>query len=413
MFTGLTRWAAFGLWLSLAAWFIAYLFLACLLGIAHTYLIYPALLHFWAAGRGCNARGNGNEFRQNGLSPTWPAVHLFLSAHNEAAVLPTTLAALNEQHYPGRLMMHLADDLSDDATAALLEQFCQSDRRHFHPNHRRRGKPATINQLVGRAAPGPNDILVFMDASVVPAPDAIHQLVATFNQNPSLGVADTRMLPLPTEGKGDIARYEADYIRREGRLKVLEGRRFGYIAGPFGGCWAMRARYFRPVPTNYLVDDFYLCLSAYAAGARGAVAEKAVVHEQVGGRLSREFRRKRRIGAGNWQNMSCFRDLWWPPLRDPLAFILFSHKVLRWWTPLLLCFAGACVVSLAVLSGNYWMAITFALLLVLSTRVRALNYFLAMNAALLLGLKDYLTGIRTNVWQPSRRDPERTEDDRR
>jgi hypothetical protein len=34
---------------------------------------------------------------------------------------------------------------------------------------------------------------------------------------------------------------------------------------------------------------------------------------------------------------------------------------------------------------------------------RYLSYFIAMNAALLVGCWRYLTGIKSNVWQPSQR----------
>jgi hypothetical protein len=144
----------------------------------------------------------------------------------------------------------------------------------------------------------------------------------------------------------------------------------------------------------------------------------AVCYEDVSDHLPEEFRRKARISAGNFQNLAEFRQLLWPPWRG-VAFAFWSHKVLRWLTPLLLLLALAANVALVLRGAGWFYQLTLAgqlalPLLVLLDRVvgrlgwhprllRFVTHFYSMNAALALGLWRYLRGVRTTVWQPTQR----------
>lgn len=353
-----------------------------------------------------------------------------MAAHNEEAVLPEKLRTLAEQDYPGSLNFWLGSDNSSDRTEEIITRFCEeipftsgprggrARRCNGVVKSSRTGKPGLINELANRA--GNAGIYVITDAGVLLAPNTVTELVRPMLSDPSLGVVDARMVQTGARGEG-VGRAERAYIDREVAVKIGEGRRFGRIIGPFGGCWAIRAAAFDPVPPNFLVDDFYLCMRAYERGFRGRTNPAAVVYEPVGQRLADEYRRKVRIGAGNWQNLVRFHRLWFPPWQDGLARAFFSHKVLRWWTPFFLLLGGAAALGLVVLTGNHWVALAFGLVLgatlgaaltdLLLARffnvhlrpLRAMRYFLAMNAALLHGFFRYLSGIHTNVWQPSNR----------
>nr|WP_256534158.1 glycosyltransferase [Lewinella sp. JB7] len=342
-----------------------------------------------------------------------------MAVHNEAAVLPEKLRSLADTDYAGPLQFHFRSDQSTDATDDLLRQFARSfpDQTFVTRNDLRTGKPASVNQII--ASLPPTGVYVLTDASVFLTPTAVTELVRPMLADENIGVVDSRMVHTGLRDSG-VSRLEDRYIGREVGIKQAESCLWQTMIGPFGGCWAIRAEAYRPVPPAFLVDDFYLCMAAYEAGWLGVASDRAVVYEGVGQRLSDEFRRKRRIGAGNWQNLLRFRRLWWPPLRDPLAFAFFSHKVLRWLTPQLLLVGAVAWLGVILLTGNYWATALFVvvcaacvlavivdpLLHVLgihSSRVRALRYFLAMNLALLLGFFRFLNGIHSNVWQPSHR----------
>ena len=387
--------------------------LVCTLAVVHTYLLYPAYL-FRRAAALPPAPATGAKHL--------PTVHILMAVHNEELVLAEKLRTIDQQQYPGPLRLWVADDCSTDATARILADFTFSDparRFHYHRNPQRSGKPASINALAALA--GPQDVYLLTDASVMLPPTTVALLIAPLAADPALGLVDSCLVHTGAARHG-ISTSEVTYINREVALKQAEGRVLGYPIGPFGGCWAIRGAAYRPVPPNYLVDDFFLCMSAYRLGWRGESSSAAVVYEAVGQELAQEFRRKVRIGSGNWQNLVHFSDLWWPPFQNGLAFAFFSHKVLRWLTPFLLLLIGCCLLLLWRVGGNYWAGALLAIavlvpltsllvdrLLVAQGRhvpaLRHLNYFVAMNAALLVGFVRYLNGISTNVWQPSSRIP--------
>jgi len=370
-----------------------------------------------------------------------------MAVHNEELVLEQKLASLAVQDYPGELRFLIGSDNSSDRTNEILIHWAAKDDR-FRPTlfTSRQGKPGIINQLAEQVAArptglsgdrldlhspqvnpaplprgeGPGEgIYVLTDASVILHPNVITELVRPMLKDERIGVVDATMVQTGGKAEG-IGLAEVQYINREVKIKRAEGQLWGAMIGPFGGCWAIRAEAFRPVPDNFLVDDFFLCMAAYEAGWLGISSEAAIVEEAVGQTISDEFRRKVRISSGNWQNLVRFRKLWWPPTKNELSFALFSHKILRWWTPFFLLIGILCSLLLALPLGNHWVVILLgilSLLLLLGVLLdvalapmgihlkglRSLRYFLAMNAALLVGFYRFLTGITTNVWQPSNR----------
>jgi hypothetical protein len=100
-----------------------------------------------------------------------------------------------------------------------------------------------------------------------------------------------------------------------------------------------------------------------------------------------------------------------------IAFYFFSHKILRWFTPFFLI--GIFIVSgiLAWYSTVY--VVIFAALVcslgvllldfllkkigVHSRLLRFISHFYQMNFALLLGFFNYIKGVQSNVWQPTKR----------
>lgn len=410
--------------------FLLFIWLLCLAGVLHTYLIYPWLMLRWARSQDAGPDGLAKQDAES-RAAALPAVYVLMAAHNEEAVLPLKLASLTAQDYAGPLRFLVGSDNSSDATNDMLAAAAREDERLIATYFRsRQGKPSIINQLAERALTlnwarrgNPNRaIFIITDASVILRPDVISQLVMPMHIDSRIGVVDATMVQTGAVAEG-IGQAETLYINREVRLKRAEGVRWGAMVGPFGGCWAVRADAFTPIPDNFLVDDFFLCMAAYEKGYLGISSPTAIVEEGVGQRIDEEFRRKVRISSGNWQNLVHFRKLWWPFWQSPLAYAVFSHKILRWLTPMLLLIGAICLGGLRWYyrgAGNLLFPRLFELsviavvglplLDVILSRIgvhlrllRNARYFLAMNVALLVGFWRYLTGITSNVWQPSKR----------
>jgi hypothetical protein len=144
-------------------------------------------------------------------------------------------------------------------------------------------------------------------------------------------------------------------------------------------------------------------------------APNAVARMPIEGDAAVQFRRKRRLGKGNLQNLWAFRAL---ALNPRLAYAWISHKVIRWLSPWLLLVT---VLSWGwALSGSAWGlalvllgGIEFTALLILIQRNRRIPavwaqrlgaplHFLHMNLALALGAWDLLweklRGRQARVW---------------
>ena len=95
---------------------------------------------------------------------------------NEAARLPQLLAALQNQTYSGKLEIIVADGQSEDETAQIARQFpavilVESER-------------GVSRQRNAGAAIATGELLVFLDADDLPAPDFLKQIAAAYRRFP-------------------------------------------------------------------------------------------------------------------------------------------------------------------------------------------------------------------------------------
>jgi cellulose synthase/poly-beta-1,6-N-acetylglucosamine synthase-like glycosyltransferase len=249
---------------------------------------------------------------------------------------------------------------------------------------------------------------VLTDADAFFEPDCLTELVKPFADTQIGGVqAD---LILQTENGNEVAHEEARYTYREMEIKQGEGRK-GCIIGAFGACYALRRQLYQAVPDGFVVDDFYLFMRVLQQEKACVFAENARYRLLLSGDAALQFRRKRRIGKGNFQNLAVFAPMLFRFNRT--AYCFWSHKVLRWLTPFLLATAWFSSLVLAYTGWFYGLTailISLALVLALTDQfvckplglrirpLRFLRHFLWMNLALLLGLWDALSGPRQGYW---------------
>jgi cellulose synthase/poly-beta-1,6-N-acetylglucosamine synthase-like glycosyltransferase len=180
--------------------------------------------------------------------------------------------------------------------------------------------------------------------------------------------------------------------------------------------YAMRRAQYRPIPPDTIVDDFSISVDLILRGQRCAYDPEARATEEIPPRIQDEFRRRVRIGIGNyqaWRRHAALMD----PRRGAVAFAFVSHKCLRWLVPLCLLVALACNALLAPTSAVY-LGLMLAQLVfyatafgghVLSRRrrisglLRLPTFFVSMNLALLIGFCRYVAGGYSGAWARSAR----------
>ena len=382
------------------------LFWLCALAIFHSYVLFPLILQLLGAIR-----------RRKLVSPVEvqapPFISILLSAYNEEDVIEVKIRSVFNTSFPvSQFELILGSDNSSDRTPEIIEKLAlEFPTIRFFRFNERQGKPNVINKLA-EAANG--DILVLTDANVIFDQDTLTQITLPFGDQ-KIGLVDTQMINLGMKREG-ISFQEKAYISREVKIKHLESILWGVMMGPFGGCFAIRKRLFVPIPQNFLVDDFFLNMQVFKSGYQAVNNPDARVYEDVSNDLSIEFNRKIRIATGNFQNLSHFVKLL-SPARPALAFCFLSHKVLRWLGPVFLLLSFVSLVYLSTVSPVYlsFLIVFLGALLIpavdyllkklnLHFRIlRFVTHFLGMNLALILGMARYLKGVKTNVWQPTKR----------
>ena len=404
----------------------------------YSYIGYPLLLFLLASvvqmGRDAYYLVSRAERRRR--SERLPRVSILLAAYNEEEVIERTLRNCLAADYPrDALEILVGSDCSSDGTDAVVRKFvcgtaalaCDESGEPFRtagggcatPHEalrtvrllrfdERRGKLSVIRDCVAQAR---GDILVFSDANTRLEADAIRSLVRHFD-NPNIGaVCGELRLIRPDGGSAD----EGAYWRYELVLKILESR-LDSVLGANGAIYAMRRELFPALPSRLVTDDFVIPMKVRSRGFRVLYDPEAVALETAPAGVEDEFRRRVRIGAGNWQALWYCRDLLLP-WKGFVSLSFWSHKVLRWFTPFMLV-AG--LVANACLLGRPFWRVVFALQLAFYAAaaigyalrrmrlpagpLRMAHYFVAINLALALGLARGMLGRQRAAWERTSRE---------
>ena len=368
------------------------IFLVALSLIALTYVVYP-LWQLIFPGKPIDFTG---EF-------TPPSVSVVFAAYNESAIIEAKIRSIYSTNYPIDLLsVWIGSDLSnygtDDIIRNLQSEFPQLN---LHVNDNRSGKSATINLLVERTAA---EVIIATDANILFKETTIEELVRPIALQKATAVAGT----LAYEAGGvtnSTATNEKAYLSLENAIRRAESRKHGICFGMEGGLYSMRKSYWKPIPPNTFMEDFFQTVQLIARDQKVLFNEGAIGLEDVSTSLREEYKRKIRISIGNWQNLIRFYPLLFKH-PYPFGILFLMHKVLRWLTPHLYLialiaglFTSQWLISSIILIGlpvSQFILMSFGL-------ATPLAYFYAMNAALFIGFLRYLKGVKSSVWQPTKR----------
>jgi cellulose synthase/poly-beta-1,6-N-acetylglucosamine synthase-like glycosyltransferase len=189
------------------------------------------------------------------------------------------------------------------------------------------------------------------------------------------------------------------------------------LLGANGAIYAIRRPLWRPLAPNTICDDFCIAMNVAAAGHRLVYEPQAWAEEDTPETIGAEYRRRVRIGIGNFQAL-----VWHPEylIRTTPAtrFTYVSHKVLRWIGPHLLL-VGLLASSALAPSAPRWAAFAglqmagyaaAALLYVASERgvrlpslLRIAAFVFALNWAFLVASWRFVMGRYSGSWRRSSR----------
>lgn len=383
------------------------LFFAAVYGILHSYLFYPAWLFITTD---TSKKKYGEEYSEG---EELPMLAILCAAYNEEKVIRQKIKSVFDTSYPlHRIQFYIGSDASTDATNSIIKEFiAQYPQLKLVEFPGRTGKSGIINKLAENADA---DLFILTDANVIFKHDTIFQLVKHFKNSGVKQVA-ANIIKLSPNNDG-IASQEKSYIGMENRIKQCESIKWQAVMGAEGGCYAIRKSYFAPVPPKFFMDDFYITMNVIERKGKVVFEPGAVCNEDVPTQAEEEFKRKVRISIGNFQNLSRYKGLLMPFWKGA-GFAFLSHKVLRWYTPFLLILTICISAALSLFSWIFaWLTLAQALLMLSPLFDRLLSgagiqigllryagHFYMMNLALLKGFFIYITGVESNIWEPTKR----------
>lgn len=375
-----------------------FLFWFCFGALVHSYCLYPLFL-------ACCAPLFGKQWRVD--SSFTPSVVIVVPAYNEANVIQKKIENILALDYPAdKISIWIGSDCSTDTTNDIVNACTDTDTRvHLWIAPDRGGKTQIINRLLPTLTA---EIVLLTDANTMHQPGSLRRLVSNF-ADPAIGAVAGHI-----EHSNSRESAELWYRNFEVIQKQNESRLHSSISA-FGGFYAIRLALFVPLPVNaYSNDDVLIPMNIIRQGFRVAFERSAISTEDFRPDIAEEFRRRIRIGAGNFQSFFWLLDFL-NPLRGWPWFCYVSHKAIRWFSPLLMVGAGIATAMLAIQPGH---GRVYALLLLaevgtlavgLSYKIiplkalRPLYYFIMMNSALIGGLGRFLRGIKHAAWQPTQR----------
>ncbi len=379
-------------------------FVLALLTAGYAYFGYPALLRLIALVRR-RPFGGGDPAE-------WPLISITVPAHNEERAIGATLDALLAADYPTeRRQILVVSDASTDRTDEIVRGYASRGVELLRAEERR-GKTAAENAARPLLK---GSIVVNTDASVRIHRDGLKPLVRAL-LDPRVGVASGRDVSVGRMDR-DLNLGESGYVGYEMWVRDLETA-VDSIVGASGCFYAIRRELHMALVPEALSRDFAAALIAREHGLRAVSVNDAVCLVPRIASIRREYRRKVRTMTRGLETLWFKRHLMNPFRQGFFAWMLVSHKLVRWLVPWTFAAAG---IALAVLAPRHrWAAwlltpglAFFALALIgwlwpegrpVPKLVAMPAYFVAGNAAALVAWVNALSGELNPIWEPTRRE---------
>lgn len=313
---------------------------APLLIALYAYAGYPLIL--WVVGK---VRPRGTSVRH---SAEWPSVTITVPVYNALASIGATLDALLKLDYPrDRFQVLVISDASTDGTDDVVRKYADRGVELLRLPERL-GKTAAENAALAASR---GEILVNVDSTILVPAESLKRLVRVFD-DPTIGVASGRDVSVG-DAYNQGTHAESRYVGYEMWVRDLETQ-VGSIVGASGCFYGSRRHvHARPLPIG-LSWDFAAALVARVQGYRSVSVPSAVCMVPRSAQIRTELSRKVRTMARGLSTLFYHRALMNPFRYGGFAFMLISHKLLRWLPYLLapIAYVALCVLAVESVSAR-------------------------------------------------------------
>ncbi|MEO0581326.1 MAG: glycosyltransferase family 2 protein [Bacteroidota bacterium] len=342
----------------------------------------------------------------------WPTVTFLVAAYNEEDFIVEKIHNTLDIDYPKeKVQIIFVTDGSSDQTPELVAQFPEIQLYH---QPERRGKIAAVNRVMPHAT---HEITIYSDANAMLNREVAKRIVRHYQDAQVAAVAGEKRVWVKEKDAASAA-GESLYWRYESTLRKWDAEWYS-VMGAAGELFSIRTSQFESIPTDTLIEDFFLTMRMVEKGYTIAYEPEAYAMENASSDVKEELKRKIRISAGGLQAIWRLRRLFNPFKYPRVAFQFLGHRAIRWTlAPLSLLILFILHPILAIQQGGFMLALWGAHLTFYSmaligwlmarqnVRMKALfvpYYFLMMNYAVFMGLNRLLKGTQTVLWERAKR----------
>lgn len=351
------------------------------------------------------------------LPEVLPEVTFLVAAYNERDWIEKKLENTYELDYPDqKLHLLFVTDGSEDGTPDRIRELSQHSPFSLRVEHlpERKGKIAAVHRVFSKVR---TPIVVFSDANTLINPLAIKNIVRHYQDPQVGGVAGEKRIFQKSRDEASSA-GEGFYWRYESQLKKWDALLYS-VVGAAGELFSIRSDRYEYIPTDTIIEDFYLTLLIARKGYRIQYEADAFAMETASASVGEELKRKIRIAAGGLQAigrlsplLNIFRYGW-------LSFQYLSHRVLRWTlaplalitlliSNLVLARTGSAFYTTTLVAQGLFYAAAGAGWLLENREIRNKflfipYYFCIMNYAVFRGFFRLIRGRQSVLWERAER----------
>lgn len=364
--------------------------------VVYVYFGYPLLI--WLLSRKINKQYPQQTYQGD--------ISILMVVCNEAHNIKAKLKNLSQLKYDGgELKIIIVDDASDDDTCQLISECNLSIE--LIKNTRRQGKAAGINLAMASIT---TDLVMLVDCRQELELDVVEHLSSWFAKDEKMGAVSGELMFRPEQGN-DFSSGMDGYWRYEKFIRKSEAL-LASVPGVTGALYMLRAKTFRPIETNTLLDDVQIPMISCAQGYRIGYDDRAIAWDVPSTSIEKEKARKIRTLSGNYQLLFRF-PTWVMPNGHPIWWQFFSHKIARLLVPFSILLSLLLALNLSnsgsFFAGFYLVSVITSLFLVLLSygfpiinrikHFKLLQSFVVLNWFCLLAFNSYFFTSQAGSWK--------------
>lgn len=300
----------------------------------------------------------------------WPTITIFIAAHNEEAVIGSSLENLLKVDYPAdKMELVPVNDRSKDRTREIIDAYVERYPGRIKPFHRVDGPPGKAAALADAMAQVDSEVILIFDADYLPGRDLIKRLAAPF-ADPEVGCVMGRVVPVNTDA--NLLTRLLD-LERTGGYQVDQQARVNLgLAPQYGGtCGGIRRQALDAVGgwnPDTLCEDTDATCRLFTGGWKVAYVNRAECYEESPEEWPVRIRQINRWARGHtdvamrftWSILTCRHLRWRERIDGALLMGVYAMSpvlLLGWLLATTLFYLGALplhgfIAMLAVASYN-------------------------------------------------------------